>query len=88
MAQLPTFTENATEFIMEVAKIMWFLMWSWLVLMMFYSGFLLLTDQWKSENMKKAKNIIVWVLLSALVVFILLLIMYQLFAEFGEIQVL
>jgi hypothetical protein len=68
---------------MEIAKIMWFLMWSWLVLMIFYAGFLLLTDQWKSENMKKAKNIIVWVLLTALVVFILLLIMYQLFAEFG-----
>ena len=85
IAQLPSFTERATEFIMEIAKIMWFLMWSWLVLMIFYAGFLLLTDQWKSENMKKAKNIIIWVLLAALVVFILLLIMYQLFAEFGTV---
>jgi len=33
--------------------------------------------------MKKAKNIIVGVLLAALVVFILLLIMYQIFAEFA-----
>lgn len=83
IAQLPSFTEQATEFIMEIAKIMWFIMWSGLVLMIFYAWFLLLVDQWKSENMKKAKNIIVWVLMAALVVFVLLLVMYQLFAEFA-----
>ena len=83
IAQLPNFINHATEFIMEIAKIMWFVMWSGLVIMIFYAWFLLLVDQWKWENMKKAKNIIVWVLLSALVVFALLLIMYQLFAEFG-----
>jgi hypothetical protein len=53
------------------------------VLMIFYSWFLMITDQWKSENMKKAKDIIIWVVLAALVVFILLLIMYQIFAEFA-----
>lgn len=83
IAQLPNFTTKATEFIIEIAKIVWFIMWAALVIMVFYAWFLMLTDQWKSENMKKAKNIIVWVLLSAVVVFILLLIMYQIFAEFA-----
>ncbi len=83
MAQLPNFTTEATAFIVEIAKIVGFIMWAVLVIMIFYSGFLMLTDQWKSENMKKAKNIIVGVLLAALVVFILLLIMYQIFAEFA-----
>ena len=69
--------------IIEIAKIVWFILWAMLVIMIFYSGFLFLTDQWKSENMKKAKNIIIWVLLWGLVVFMLLLIMYQLFAEFA-----
>jgi hypothetical protein len=54
-----------------------------LVILIFYAGFLFLTDQWKSENMKKAKNIIVWVVLGAVVIFMLLLIMYQIFAEFA-----
>ncbi len=85
IAQLPTFTEKATEFILEISKIIGFVMWATLVLMIFYAWFLMLTDQWKSENMKKAKNVIVWVLLAALVVFMLLLIMYQIFAEFGWI---
>jgi hypothetical protein len=83
IAQLPNFTTQATEFIIEVAKILGFIIWAVLVLLVFYSGFLFLTDQWKSENMKKAKNIIVWVILGAIVIFMLLLIMYQLFAEFA-----
>jgi hypothetical protein len=83
IAQLPNFTSKANDFIIELAKILWFIMWAGLVIMIFYSWFLFLTDQWKSENMKKAKNIIIWVLMSALVIFMLLLIMYQLFAEFA-----
>ena len=82
IAQLSNFIDKATDFIIEIAKVVWFVMWATLVIMIFYSGFLFLTDQWKSENMKKAKNIIVGVLMAALVVFMLLLIMYQLFAEF------
>lgn len=83
IAQLPNFTTQAGDFIIEVAKILWFVIWAALVILIFYSGFLFLTDQWKSDNMKKAKNIIVWVVLGALVIFMLLLIMYQLFAEFA-----
>lgn len=83
IAQLPSFVSKAWDFIIEIAKILWFVMWAGLVLMIFYAGFLFLTDQWKSENMKKAKNIMIWVLMSAFVVFMLLLIMYQLFAEFA-----
>ncbi len=83
IAQLPAFTQKAAEFIIEIAKIFGFVFGAALVLMIFYAWFLMLTDQWKSENMKKAKNIIVWVLLWALVVFLLLLIMYQVFAEFA-----
>jgi len=83
IAQLPNFTTQATEFIIEVAKIVGFVIWAALVILIFYAGFLFLTDQWKSENMKKAKNIIVWVVLGAVVIFMLLLIMYQIFAEFA-----
>ncbi len=83
IAQLPNFTTQATEFIIEVAKIVGFVIWAALVILIFYAGFLFLTDQWKSENMKKARNIIVWVVLGAVVIFMLLLIMYQIFAEFA-----
>lgn len=83
IALQPDFVWKATSLIVEVAKILWFIIWAFLVLMVFYAGFLFITDQWKSENMKKAKNIIIWTLLVAFVIFMLLLIMYQIFAEFA-----
>lgn len=83
IAQLPSFTTQATDFIIEIAKILWFILGAAFVLMIFYAWFLMITDQWKTENMKKAQNIIVGVLLSAFVIFMLLLIIYQIFAEFA-----
>ena len=83
IAQLPTFINQATDFIIEIAKIVGFIFGALLVIMIFYSGFLFITDQWKSDNMKKAKNIIIWIVLWVFVVFMLLLIMYQIFAEFA-----
>lgn len=81
IAQLGNFVDKATDFIVDISKIVWFIFGALIVIMVFYSGFLFITDQWKSENMKKAKNILIWILLSAMVIFMLLLIMYQIFAE-------
>lgn len=83
IALQPNFVWQATSLIIEIAKILWFIVWAVLVLMAFYAWFLFITDQWKSENMKKAKNIIVWIVLVAFVIFMLLLIMYEIFAEFA-----
>ena len=83
IAQSADFISHATKFIIEVAKILWFIVWSLLVVMAFYAGFLFIVDGWKWENMKKATKIIVWIVLVASVIFLLLLIMYQFFAEFA-----
>jgi len=83
MAQLPNLVSEATTLIIEIAKVLWFIIWALMVIMLFYAGFLFITDQWSSENMKKAKNIIVWILVTALVIFSLLLIIYEIFKEFA-----
>ena len=83
IAQLSTLVSEATTLIIEIAKVLWFIIWSLMVIMLFYAGFLFITDQWSSENMKKAKNIIIWILVTALVIFSLLLIMYEIFSEFA-----
>ena len=54
-----------------------------MVIMLLYAGFLAITDQWNSDNMKKVKNIIVWIIVSAVVIFALLLIIYEVFNEFA-----
>ena len=83
IAQLPNLVSEATTLIIEIAKLLWFIIWALMVIMLFYAGFLFITDQWSSENMKKAKNIIVWILVTALVIFALLLIIYEIFREFA-----
>lgn len=83
IAQMDDFVTRASDFILEAAKIFGFIVWALLVLMTFYAWFLFITDQWKWEAMKKAKNIIIGIVLVATVIFMLLLIMYQIFAEFA-----
>jgi hypothetical protein len=60
-----------------------YVLWAALMLMIFYAWFLMITDQWKAENFKKAKDIIIWVLLWWSVLFLFLLILYQVFSEFA-----
>lgn len=84
VAQLPDLITEATTLIIEIAKVLWFIIWALMVIMLFYAGFLFITDQWSSEKMKKATNIIVGILVTALVIFSLLLIIYEIFNEFVE----
>ncbi len=83
IAQAKSFADEAQDFILSIAKILWFAIGAGAIVMVFYAWYLLLTDQGKSENMKKAKNIFLNILLIALVIFIFLLIIYQIFAEFA-----
>lgn len=83
IAQLPSFVQNASEMILQIAKIAWYLLGAAFVVAIFYSGFLLLTDQWSGSNMKKATNTMVGIFLTAIVVFLFLLITYQIFNEFA-----
>lgn len=83
MAQLSDLVTKATDLIIEVAKILWFIVWALMMIMLFYAGFLFITDQWNGEKMKKAANIILWILVTALVIFALLLIIYEVFNEFA-----
>lgn len=83
IVQNQNFVQEATSLIIEIAKILWFIVWALLVLMVFYAWFLFITDGGKWESMKKATKIIVWILACSTVIFLLLLIMYQIFAEFA-----
>lgn len=83
IAQLPDLVTKATDLIIEIAKIMWFIIWALMMIMLFYAWFLYITDQWSSDSMKKATNIIIWILVTAVVIFALLLIIYQVVNEFA-----
>ena len=76
------FVNRAATFIVDVAKLFAYLYGILIVIMVIVSGYLYITDWWSWDWFKKASNLLVNILLSALVLFSFLLIVYQIFAEF------
>lgn len=83
IASVPTFGSDAANVILQVATVLWYIIGAMFMLSIFYLGFLLLTGRWEEETVTKAKNIVVTILLSALVIFLFLLIIYQVMKEIG-----
>ena len=76
------FVENASNFIINVAKLFGWLYGIVTVIMVIVAWYLYITDGWSGSNFKKASNLLINIMLSALVLFGFLLIVYQIFAEF------
>ncbi|MFA7298132.1 MAG: hypothetical protein WC010_00595 [Candidatus Absconditabacterales bacterium] len=83
IAQTPAFGAKASDMIVNVAITLGWVLGSLFVLALFYAGYLLIASSGKEEAMKKAKGIIVNIFIIALVIFLFLLIVYQVFNEFG-----
>ena len=81
-ADSSNFVENASNFIINVAKLFGWLYGVITVIMVIVAWYLYITDGWTWSNFKQASNVLINILLSALVLFGFLLIVYQIFAEF------
>lgn len=78
-----TFITTATSFIKSAAKVFAYLYGIVIVLMVFASWYLYLTDWWNWNWFKKASNILLNIILSAIILFGFLLIIYQILDEFS-----
>lgn len=81
-ADSENFAQRAADFIINVAKIFGYIYGIVIVIMVIVAWYLYITDGWSWSNFKKATNVLVNILLSWLVLFSFLLILYQIFAEF------
>lgn len=81
-ADSSNFVKNASDFIENVAKVFGYLYGIVTVIMVIIAWYLYITDGGSWSNFKKASNVLINILLSALVLFGFLLIVYQIFAEF------
>lgn len=82
IASQQDFTKRAGEFIIQIAKMLWYLSGSVIVIMIIYSGYLLVVDGGKGENFKKAKNTLINIVLAVGSLFLFLFVIYQIFSEF------
>ena len=82
IASQQDFTKRAGEFIIQIAKMLGYLSGSVIVIMIIYSGYLLVVDGGKGENFKKAKNTLINTVLAVGSLFLFLFVIYQIFSEF------
>ena len=83
IAQTPAFSAKIADMIINIAVILGWILGALFVLALFYAGYLLIASSGKEESFKKAKWVIVNIFLISAVVFLFLLIVYQIFNEFG-----
>lgn len=83
IASQPNFAEQAGDFIIQSAKFLAYLSGSMIVIMIIYSGYLLVVDGGKGDNFKKAKNTLINITLGVTALFFFLFIIYQIFSEFN-----
>lgn len=84
VADTQNFVQNAADLIINIAKIFAYIYGAIIVIMVIVAWYLYITDWWSWNNFKKATNVLVNILLSGLVLFAFLLILYQIFAEFQK----
>lgn len=82
IAAQPDFASTAQDFIIQIATVLGYIFGAIAMIMVFYTGFLLLTSYGNEERVSKAKNVIITIVLSAIVIFLFLLIIYQVLREF------
>ena len=82
IASQQDFTKRAGEFIIQIAKMLGYLSGSVIVIMIIYSGYLLVVDGGKGENFKKAKNTLINIVLAVGSLFLFLFVIYPIFSEF------
>jgi len=84
IAQTPEFWSKASDMIINIAITLWRILGSLFVLAIFYAGYMLIVSWGKEESFKKAKWIVVNIFIISLVIFLFLLLVYQVFTEFGS----
>ncbi len=83
IAQTPAFGAKAADMIINVAIVLGWVLGSLFVLALLYAGYLLITSSGKEDAMKKAKSVIINIFIIAVVIFLFLLLVYQIFNEFA-----
>ena len=81
IAQTGDFQSKAVWTIVDVSKFFGFIFGAWIFLALLYIGFMYLTSAGNDERISKAKNVLKNMVIVMLVVFMFLLIVYQLFSE-------
>ena len=83
IAQVPSFALQAKQFVINIALVLGYIVGAALVAAAFYAGFLFMTSSGSEDSIKKAKSALINIAIVAAVIFLFLLIVFQIFNEFA-----
>ena len=83
IAQNKSFVQTGWSFISGAGKVLGWVLWVVIVLALLYSAVLLITSRWNEESWKKAKTIVRNVFLVIFVLFLFIVIVFDLFKNFS-----
>jgi len=81
IAQAGNFKNDAASLIVQISKVMGYILWILLVISVLYAGTSLVLSKWNPEKRKKAKWAIQTVLIVTILVFLFLLITHQVLSD-------
>lgn len=82
IAQTADFAQRASTLILDVAKILWWILGISFVLWLFYAGYQMFLSGGDEKAMKKTQSILINIVIVSVVIFLFLLLIYQIFNEF------
>lgn len=82
IAQSSDFAQKASTLILDVAKILWWILGISFVLWLFYAGYQMFFSGGDEKAIKKTQSILINIVIVSLVLFLFLLLVYQIFNEF------
>lgn len=82
IAQTADFAQRASTLILDIAKILWWILGISFVLALFYAGYQMFLSGGDEKAMKKTQSILINIVIVSVVIFLFLLLIYQIFNEF------
>jgi hypothetical protein len=81
IAQAKEFKNKAIELLVEVSKVLWYVLWLLLVIAALYAGYVMITASGDEARVKQATNILKALFVVTLVIFLFMLVVYQIFGD-------
>ena len=78
-----SFKNDMSNFVVQATKVVWWLLWVVMVIMVIYSGIQLITSRWDEAVYKKSISTIRNIFIVGLLIMVFLLIIYQVFSNLG-----
>lgn len=83
IAQQKDFKSKATSLLVDFSKVIWYVLWWLMLLYLIYAGWLMIMSNGDDDSYKKATNTLKTIFVVSLVIFLFLMIIYQLAKDFS-----